>query len=85
MCSVYFCEVVSITRKYPVLPNSLTRFHKRTQALQLVRGLRGLNIVGCDVVEVCPPYDSSGNTALVAANIAFELLCVLPGVKYAPK
>ena len=52
------------------------------QALQLIRGCRGIDIVGCDVVEVSPPYDASGNTALVAANIAFELLCVLPGVSY---
>ena len=52
------------------------------QALQLIRGCRGIDVVGCDVVEVSPPYDASGNTALVGANIAFELLCVLPGVSY---
>jgi guanidinobutyrase len=52
------------------------------QGLQLIRGCRGLDIVGCDVVEVSPPYDPSGNTALVAANLAFELLCVLPGVAF---
>ena len=52
------------------------------QAMQLIRGLRGLNIVGCDLVEVSPPYDPSGNTALTGANILFEMLCVLPGVKY---
>ena len=52
------------------------------QALQLIRGCRGIDIVGCDVVEVSPPYDPSGNTALLGANIAFELLCVLPGVRY---
>ncbi|MDW4497615.1 agmatinase [Sulfitobacter sp. D35] len=52
------------------------------QALELVRALKGLNIVGCDLVEVSPPYDPSGNTALTAANILFELLCVLPGVAY---
>ena len=52
------------------------------QALQLIRGLRGLNIVGCDLVEVSPPYDPSGNTALTAANILFEMLCVLPGAVY---
>jgi len=50
------------------------------QALEIIRGCRGLDIVGCDVVEVSPPYDPSGNTALVAANLSFELLCVLPGV-----
>lgn len=52
------------------------------QGLQLIRGCRGLDVVGADVVEVSPPYDPSGNTALVAANLAFELLCVLPGVSY---
>lgn len=52
------------------------------QALQLIRGLKGLNIVGCDLVEVSPPYDPSGNTALTAANLLYEMLCVLPGVAY---
>ncbi|MGR9276186.1 agmatinase [Rhizobium leguminosarum] len=52
------------------------------QGLQLIRGCRGLDVVGADIVEVSPPYDPSGNTALVAANLAFELLCVLPGVSY---
>jgi guanidinopropionase len=44
---------------------------------RLLRGLRGLKIVGADVVEVSPPFDPSGGTALAAANIAFELLCLL--------
>ena len=52
------------------------------QAMELIRALRGLNIVGCDLVEVSPPYDPSGNTALTAANLVYELLCVLPGVNY---
>ena len=52
------------------------------QAMQLIRSLRGLNVVGCDLVEVSPPYDPSGNTALVGANIMFEMLSILPGVKY---
>ncbi len=47
------------------------------EALFLVRGLRGLNLVGADVVEVAPPLDPSGTTALVGATIAFELLCLL--------
>jgi guanidinobutyrase len=51
------------------------------QALELVRGCAGLDVVGADLVEVSPPYDPSGNTALVAANLLFELLCVLPGVR----
>jgi agmatinase len=44
------------------------------QALQLVRGLVGLNIIGMDVVEVSPPFDVSEITALAAASIAQELL-----------
>lgn len=50
------------------------------QGLEIVRGTHGLPIVGADVVEVSPPYDAHGNTALTAANLLFELLCVLPGV-----
>jgi guanidinobutyrase len=50
------------------------------QALQLIRALAGVNIVGCDLVEVSPPYDPSGNTGLTGANLLYELLCVLPGV-----
>lgn len=53
------------------------------QALEIVRGCKGLNIVGGDLVEVSPPYDPSGNTALIGANLLYEMLCVLPGVKYA--
>ena len=52
------------------------------QALELIRGLKGLNIIGGDLVEVSPPYDPSGNTALTAANLLYEMLCVLPGVAY---
>jgi len=47
------------------------------QILELVRALRGLNIVGCDVVEVSPSYDSSEITSLLAANLLYELLCIL--------
>ena len=52
------------------------------QALEIVRSCRGLDIVGGDLVEVSPPYDPSGNTALTAANLLFEMLCILPGVHY---
>ncbi len=53
------------------------------QALEIIRGCKGLRLVGADLVEVSPPYDPSGNTALVAANLLYEMLCVLPGVRYA--
>jgi len=46
-----------------------------SEALAFVRSLRGINIVGADVVEVSPPYDGPGQqTALAAANIAYEIL-----------
>ena len=44
---------------------------------QLIRGLRGLNLVGADAVEVAPAYDNSGNTALVAATMMWEMLCII--------
>ncbi len=43
----------------------------------MLRGLRGLNLVGGDVVEVSPPFDPSGNTALVGVTLMFEILCLL--------
>ena len=46
------------------------------QMLQLVRGLRGLNLVGFDLVEVSPPYDHSDITAILAANLVFEFLSI---------
>lgn len=52
------------------------------QALEIIRGCRGMNLIGCDCVEVAPPYDAQGQTATMAANLLFEMLCVLPGVKY---
>jgi arginase family enzyme len=51
------------------------------QALEIIRGCQGLDVVGADLVEVAPVYDASGNTALLAANLLFEMLCILPGVK----
>jgi guanidinobutyrase len=52
------------------------------QGLEIIRGCRGLDLVGGDLVEVAPAYDTSGNTSLVAANLMFEMLCVFPGVQY---
>lgn len=49
-----------------------------SQALEIVRGAAGLNLVGADLVEVSPPYDPSGNTALIGASLLYEMLCVLP-------
>lgn len=48
------------------------------QALDLLRALRGVNLIGADVVEVAPQYDSNGqHTALMAANVVYELLTLL--------
>ena len=47
------------------------------QIVELVRALRGLKLVGCDLVEVSPPYDNGSITSLLAANLLYELLCVL--------
>jgi agmatinase len=47
------------------------------EAQALIRGLRGLNLVGGDVVEVAPQYDPTTNTAKAAAQMMFEILCLL--------
>lgn len=47
------------------------------EALQAVRGLAGLDIVGADLVEVSPPFDPTGATAFLGASLMFELLCVM--------
>lgn len=51
------------------------------QAQTLVRGLDGLNLIGADVVEVSPPFDHAGITALAGATMAYELLCVLAAAR----
>jgi guanidinobutyrase len=52
-----------------------------SQGLEVIRGVFGLNLVGADLVEVSPPYDPTGNTALLAANLVFEMLCAFPGCR----
>jgi guanidinopropionase len=47
------------------------------EAQRLLYGLRGLNLIGGDVVEVAPPYDQTGNTALVGATMMFEIICLI--------
>lgn len=51
----------------------ITTFDAQT----MIRGLRDINIIGADVVEVSPPFDMSGNTAMVAATLMFEILCLM--------
>ncbi len=50
------------------------------EAFSLVRDLRNPNLIGGDVVEVAPPFDPSGNTALVGATLMYEILCLLAEV-----
>jgi len=52
------------------------------QGMEIVRGCQGLNLIGGDLMEVSPPYDTTGSTSLLAANLLYEMLCVLPGVKH---
>src|SRR5229473_3033483 len=47
------------------------------EAQMMVRRLQGLNLIGGDVVEVAPPFDPTGNTALVGATMMYEILCVV--------
>jgi len=50
------------------------------QALEVVRMLEGVQIVGADLVEVSPPFDPSGGTAYLGVSVMFELLCMIARV-----
>lgn len=47
------------------------------QALQVVRELNGIDLIGADMVEVSPPFDPSGGTAFLGVSIMFEIICQL--------
>jgi agmatinase len=47
------------------------------EGLQILRGLRGIEFVGFDVVEVIPAYDPAAQTAILAANLAFEMISLV--------
>ena len=49
------------------------------EVLELLRGLKGIDFVGGDVVEVAPQYDATTNTAHVAAQVLFNILCLMVG------
>jgi len=55
------------------------------EVLQLLRGMRGMHVVGGDVVEVAPQYDATSNTAHVAAQMLFEILCLATEPSAAPR
>ena len=61
------------------VPGGLTT----AQALQIIRGMEPVNLIGMDVVEVSPVFDQSEITAIAAAHIAADLLCVLRNQKLA--
>ena len=63
------------------VPGGLTSF----EALDLLRTLVGVNIVGMDVVEISPDHDPSGNTALVAATVLTQLLACLSATRAGQK
>lgn len=46
------------------------------QAAACLRDLAGINMVGGDIVEVSPAYDTSGATAIAGAHVAYELICL---------
>lgn len=46
------------------------------EGLTLIRALRGVSLIGADVVEVAPPFDPTGSTSLLAATVMYELLCL---------
>jgi len=52
------------------------------EAQHLLRGLKGLNLIGGDVVEVAPPFDNTGNTALVGATMMFEILSLIADTNF---
>ena len=51
------------------------------EAQSVIRELRGMNLVGADLVEVSPPFDQSGGTAYLGISLVFELICVLAEIK----
>jgi agmatinase len=54
------------------------------QAAAILRDLSGINLVGGDVVEVSPPYDSTGATAIAGAHVAMELICLWGATRRKP-
>ena len=47
------------------------------QAEAILKGLRGINIKGGDIVEVSPPFDTTGATAIAGAHVAMSIICLL--------
>jgi guanidinopropionase len=51
------------------------------QAIQVLRELDGVNVIGADLVEVSPPFDPSGTTSWVGISLMFEMLCLMAQTK----
>ena len=51
------------------------------ELLEILRGLRGLNIVGADLVEVAPSYDHAEITGIAAANVAYDLITLMADLR----
>jgi len=47
------------------------------QAARILREIAGINIKGGDIVEVSPPFDTTGATAIAGAHVATEIICLL--------
>ena len=84
------CEEISFLGKnFPKITDNFTQIFSEQTAYQITsilegavkrgtgRGLRDLNFIGADVVEVSPPFDINNMTSLVGATIAFEILCTM--------
>jgi agmatinase len=54
-------------------------FSTTAELLGILRGLAGINLVGADIVEVAPPYDTGEITAVAASHAAYELLALFAG------
>ena len=64
--------------------SGLTSSVKRGQGIEgatalkrATKSARGLDLIGADLVEVSPPFDQSGSTALIGVTMMFEILCLL--------
>ncbi|MDN6246042.1 MAG: arginase family protein, partial [Corynebacterium casei] len=51
------------------------------ELLEIIRGLRGLNIVGADVVEVAPSYDHAEITGVAASHVAYDLITLMADLR----
>ena len=70
------CEVVVITAGAKQKPGQ-TRLDLGAHNVEILRGLRGLDVVACDVVEVAPAYDHAEITGIAAAHVVYELITLI--------